>query len=85
MLIGSIAILTAAIARWPFAFMKGPVAFFAVTDLFLLPLFAWDLVTRRRLHAVTVVGALLLVISQPLRLVASGTSAWLRFAEWLIG
>lgn len=86
MLIGSISIVTAAVARWPFAFMAGgPPAFFAVTDAFLLPLVAWDLATRRRPHPATIVGALVLIASQPLRLVLSGTSVWQRFAEWLIG
>jgi hypothetical protein len=87
MLIASIAILTAAIARWPFGFIAtgGPPMFFGVTDLFLLPLLAWDLATRRRPHVVTVVGGLLLVASQPLRLMLSGTPLWNRFAEWLIG
>jgi hypothetical protein len=41
------------------------------------------LVTRRRLHPVTLWGGLALVVSQPLRLVVSGTGAWLAFARWL--
>ncbi len=86
MLMASISIVTAAIARWPFDFMAGgPPAFFAVTDAFLLPLLIWDLYSRRRPHPVTIVGGLILIVSQPLRLVLSGTPAWIRFAEWLIG
>ncbi len=86
MLVGSISIITAAVARWPFPFMAGgPPVFFGVTDAFLLPLVAWDLASRRRLHAVTVVGGLILIASQPLRLMFSGTALWQRFAEWLVG
>ena len=85
MLIGSIAIITAAVARWPFPFMDGgPPVFFGVTDAFLLPLLAWDLASRRRPHPVTIVGGLILIASQPLRLVLSGTTLWERFAGWLL-
>ncbi len=86
MLVGSIEIITAAIARWPFAIMSvGPPAFFGFTDLFLVPIVTWDLVTRRRLHPVTLWGGLLLIVSQPLRLWLSGTEAWLGFARWAVG
>ena len=56
MLIGSITILTAAIARWPFVLGGGPPAFFGITDLFLVPLVVWDFSTRRRLHPATPLG-----------------------------
>jgi len=84
MLIGSVAISTAAIARWPIGVLEaGPPAFFGLTDLFLVPLVVWDLVSRRRLHPATLWGGLALVVSQPLRLVLSGTGPWLAFARWL--
>jgi len=86
MLIASISLITAAIARWPFAIMAGgPPVFFGLTDLFLVPIVAWDLSTRRRLHPVTLWGGLLLVVSQPLRLLLSGTAAWAKIAAWLTG
>lgn len=85
MLVGSISILTAAIARLPLSFMVGPPAFFGSTDLFLVPLVIWDLATRRRLHPVTLWGGLLLIASQPFRLWFSGTETWQRIASWLIG
>jgi len=86
MLIASIGPLTAAVARLPFDFIlaSGPPAFFGLTDLFLLALVAWDLATRRRLHAATLWGGLLLVLSQPLRLLVSGTDGWLGFAGWAV-
>ena len=85
MLIGSIAIIAAALARFPAIFRGGPPAFFGLTDLFLLPIVAWDLVSRRRLHRATLWAGLWVVISQPLRLVVSGTTVWLTFARWLAG
>jgi len=82
MLLATIGILAAAIARWPLAIMQtGPIAFFGINDLFLLPLLAFDLATRGRVHRATLVGALVILISQPLRLAISGTGAWLWFAD----
>jgi hypothetical protein len=86
MLIASISILTAAIARWPFEIMKaGPPAFLGITDLFLVPIVAWDLATRRRVHPATLWAGLALLLSQPLRLWVSGTDAWMTFARWATG
>jgi len=86
MLIGSIAILIPAVARWPGVIQAGgPLAVFGITDLFLAPLVAWDLTTRRRLHPATLWGGLGLVLSELLRLVLSQTHGWLTFARWLTG
>lgn len=85
-LIASIVLLTAAIARWPYNFKAhGPVAFFAVADLFLVALVAWDYASRKKIHPVTLWAGLFLLASQPLRLVLSGTDAWLSFARWAVG
>jgi hypothetical protein len=86
MLIAMIAILSPATGRihWPAALM-GPVSDFVIPDLFLLPLIAWDLITRRRLHPATIFGGLLLIGSQVVRTVISGTDAWLQFAQWASG
>jgi len=84
MLIGSIGISTAAIARWPVGLLAlGPPAFFGVTDLFLVPVVVHDLRTRRSVHPATLWGCLVVVLSQPLRLIVSGTGAWISFASWL--
>jgi hypothetical protein len=83
MLMASVALVTAAVARWP-GLPKNPLVFFGISDLFLLPLVFWDLRTRGRLHPVTVWAGLWLVISQPLRLFVGGTAAWLAFAQWAV-
>ena len=85
MLLATIAILPPATARWPLAFIQqvGPLAFFGLADLFIVPLLAYDVLTRGRLHRVTLIGALFLVASQPLRLLIGPTAAWLAFARWL--
>ena len=85
MLLGTIAILPAAVARLPFAFIQqyGPLAFFGLSDLFIVPCLIYDIVTRGRPHRATVLGGALIVISHPLRLVIGNTHAWLAFATWL--
>lgn len=84
MLLATISILAAAIARLPFAIMQaGPPAFFGFTDIFILVCVLYDLITLRRIHRATALAGLLIILSQPLRLMLGGTHAWLSFAGWL--
>lgn len=85
MLLATISILEAAIARWPIPLLQhnAPLSFFGVTDLFLVVAIAYDLFSRRRVHPAYLWGSLLIIASQPLRLMISGTPAWLAFADWL--
>lgn len=85
MLLATINLLPAAIARWPGMAPLGPIGFFGVADLFVLAIAAWDLRSRGRLHPATLIGGALLIASQPLRLIVSGTAAWLAFAHWATG
>jgi uncharacterized membrane protein YozB (DUF420 family) len=85
MILASVNLLGAGIARWPFAFMEvGPAAYFGLADLFIVALAAWDFASRGRLHPATLWGGLAIVVSQPLRLVLSGTAAWASFARWAV-
>ena len=85
MLLATIALLPAAVARLPIGFIEtgGPLTFFGLSDLFIVPCLVYDLVTRGRPHRATVLGGLLVVISHPLRLIIGSTHAWLAFATWL--
>ena len=85
MLIATITLMPAAVARFPVGFIEtgGPLAFFGLSDLFLLPLLVYDLVTQGRPHRATVWGGLLLVASHPLRLIIGTTHAWIAFATWI--
>jgi hypothetical protein len=87
MLIASISLLSAAIARWPFELMAtpSPAVFFGITNAFLFAIVVWDLATTRRLHPATLWAGLLVVVSQPLRLAVAGTEPWLAFARWATG
>lgn len=85
MLLSTIAILPAAVARLPIGFVEtgGPLVFFGLSDLFIVPLLVFDIITRGRPHRATLLGGALIVISHPLRIVIGGTNAWLAFATWI--
>ena len=85
MLLATISILGAAVARLPGLAALGPPAFFGLTDLFIVAIGVWDWRTRGRLHPVTLWGGLALIVSQPLRLAVMGTEGWLAFARWATG
>lgn len=85
MVLATVGILTAAVARIPVIDRLGPPAYFAGVDLFIVALAVWDFRTRGRLHPATLWGGLVLIASQPLRLVVSGTEGWLAFARWATG
>lgn len=86
MLLAAMSLLPPAIARIPLHFIEagGPAVFFGLTDLCVLACVVFDAVKHRRLHPVFVWGALLIIVSQPLRLMLAGTDAWMRFATWLV-
>jgi hypothetical protein len=84
MLLATIALLAAPIARLPFALLRaGPPAFFGLADLFVIACVMYDLATRRRVQQATAWGAGLIIASQPFRLWLGGTAGWLAFASWL--
>lgn len=83
-LIATIALLVAAIARWPFAmvYKHAPVATW-FSYLFLIALVAYDLWSTRKIHRATLwAGAFLVILSQA-RLPIGQTAAWHSFAGWV--
>jgi hypothetical protein len=85
MLLATIAILDAAFARLPGVLALGVPAAFALQDLFLVACALYDFATRRRVHPVYRWGGLVILVSQPLRLVVSQTPLWLAFGDWVKG
>ena len=86
MTLSMITLLPAPIARMSFLPLPpGPPTFFALADLFIVAMLVYDLTTRRKIHPATIWGGLLVVASQPLRLMLAGTPAWLGFARWVSG
>jgi hypothetical protein len=86
MTLSMITLLPAPIARMSFLPLPpGPPTFFALADLFIVAMLVYDLTARRKIHPATIWGGLLVVASQPLRLMIAGTPAWLGFARWVSG
>jgi uncharacterized membrane protein len=86
MLLAALSLLTPAIARIPLHFIEtgGPMTPFALTDACILACVAFDVVKHRGLHLAFLWGTLLIVVSQPLRIMLGNTEAWLRLASWLM-
>lgn len=87
MLLAAVSLLPPAIARIPLQFIAtgGPLVFFGLADLCVLACVVFDTVKYRRLHPAFLWGTLLIVASQPLRLLLSSTDVWMRFAASLVG
>jgi hypothetical protein len=86
MLLASLAILTPAMARLPFEFVRvgGPPAFFALTDLVILACIAFDTVKNRRVHPAFIIGFIVVIVGQLGRLAVASTPQWMAFAKWLV-
>ena len=84
MLLSTIVLLGPAINRWPFAvFLRFPPATGFVIDILLLSLFAFDYLTRRKIHRVTVWGSLMIFVMVPCASALSRLPFWHHFTAWL--
>lgn len=83
-LIATIALLTAAIVRWPFApvYLK-PLPATLVSYVFLLMLAGYDWWSMRRIHRATIWGGTFMIFAQQLRIPLGQTPAWHAFAAWM--
>jgi hypothetical protein len=86
MLLATIALLAAAIARSPIPGMMkfGPPMFYGLQDLLIVMGILYDRFTRGQVHRVYWWGLGLTVGSQALFLAISGTAPWLAFAQWFV-
>jgi hypothetical protein len=88
MLLGTTVFLTAAVHRllmWLIDPAVSPPVFYAATDLFIVALGVYDLISRGRIHAATLWGGLLIIIAQPASLLLAGSQMWMTFARWITG
>lgn len=84
MTLATIALLPAPIARLPLPILQGGLpVIFGLADLFLVACVVYDLIAWKHIHRATIWGGLIILVSQPLRLIISGTPAWVSFAAWL--
>jgi FtsH-binding integral membrane protein len=83
-LIATIGLTIAAIARWPLAMVnRDPVAAGRFSYIFLLMLAAYDLWSTRRVHRATLWAGALLIFVQQVRAPIGTTAAWHAFASWV--
>jgi uncharacterized membrane protein YozB (DUF420 family) len=85
LLIATINLTLAAVNRLPLPqLIDSTAGRFAAADLLLLPLIAWDVVTRGRPHPMTVLGVAITITNEGLQLVLSSSAAWNELSRWII-
>ena len=86
MLLATISILDAAVARLPFAFLRtSNWLFMPATDVLLIAAIVYDLVSRRRIHPGYIWGGLLIVVGQAMRIPVGETDIWKSIALAIVG
>lgn len=85
MLLTAINLLPPAVARIPVEIFQslGPLFFFGVPTVLAIGLLIYDTWRNWKLNMPFLVGALVLIASYPLRIIISGTGAWMSFAAWV--
>ena len=82
-LIATIGIILAAVARWPFAMVhRKPLMAALLSYVFLLILAAYDLWSRHKIHRATLWASAFLIVVQQIRFPIGQTAAWHSFATW---
>jgi hypothetical protein len=86
MLLATLSILDAAVARLPFDFLRSSSwNYLPTTDVFLAVAVLYDVASRRTVHRAYIWGGLLLVIEQALRIPIGDTATWQSIARAIIG
>ena len=82
-MLATISLLIAAVARWPFAwvFLK-PLVAQMVTYIFILALVAYDLFSLGKIHRATLWASAFLIAVQLVRVPLGQTAVWHAFARW---
>jgi FtsH-binding integral membrane protein len=82
-LVATIGLMIAAVARWPFApVYRNPIAAALVTYVFLLLLVGYDLWSIRKVHRATLWAGIFLIVVQQIRVPIGMTAPWHAFAAW---
>ncbi|HLZ41228.1 MAG TPA: hypothetical protein VKQ11_09715 [Candidatus Sulfotelmatobacter sp.] len=82
-LVGTLALLIAAIARWPFLGHRDAVRAALLSYVFLVFLGGYDLWSTRKLHRATMWASAYLIFIQQVRIPIGKTAAWHAFAAWV--
>ena len=84
MLLATIGLLDAAIARWPTPLVATNLGGYSLNDSFIVAAIIYDVASRRRIHPVYIWGTLVIVIFQFLRDVIGATAAWHSIARAIL-
>jgi hypothetical protein len=84
MLLATIGLLDAAVARWRTSLVSTNLGFFGLTDAFIAAAIVYDVASRRRIHPVYIWGTLVIVVFQFLRDVIGATAAWHAIARQIL-
>lgn len=83
-LIAMIDMMTAGIARWPFAYVYQNVGHAVlVSCFFIVALVLYDLWSTHKIHRATLWGCLVVILVQQSRETIGATAAWHAFASWM--
>lgn len=82
-LVGTIALMIAAIARWPLLGHRNAIRAALLSYIFLLILVAYDLWSTRKVHRATLWAGAFLIVAQQIRVPIGKTAAWHAFASWV--
>ncbi len=83
MILGTVALLGPALARWPFAFAHSFTAFFSLLDAIPILLIVFDLLSVRSVHRATICGVLLLLAMQFSMIPLGHSAIWHQFTLWV--
>jgi hypothetical protein len=84
-LIATVSLMIAPVARWPLAVVhRNPIAAAFTTYIFLLMLVAYDLWSARKIHRATVWASVFLIFIQQIRIPIGKTALWHAFASWVL-
>jgi hypothetical protein len=84
-LLANTALMVAAFARWPLAFMFRHIFVDTLlSNLFPLFLILYDLWSTRKIHRVTLWGTALLIFIQQVRTPLAATHSWHSFTDWIL-
>ena len=82
-IVATVALMIAAIARWPVPLVnRNPIAAALLSYVFLLMLVAYDLWSTHKIHRATVWASAFLIFVQQIRFPIGQTAAWHAFATW---
>jgi hypothetical protein len=84
MLLATLSLLDAAVARWPIPGIDAPLAYYAVTDAFIAAAMLYDFASRRSVSPVYVWGGLVIVVEQWARDVLGATAVWQSLAAKIL-